>query len=89
MRALDVTSRAETATDNVFPLGLQREKRIESYDAVNFSDGYSRTPRNDFLNFERNISVFLLNVAQYHHKRSFFVGVSVADFVDLFDRRFL
>ena len=62
LRALNVTSRAETATDNVFPLGFKGEKRIERYDAVNFRNGYARTRGNDFLNFERIIYRLCLNV---------------------------
>ena len=36
------------------------------------------------LNFKRNISVFVLDVTQYHHKRCLLIFVAFADLVDLF-----
>ena len=63
LRAFDVASRSQTTTDNVLALRFKREKRVESYDAVNFRNRNTRPFGNEFLYFERNVTVLFLHVA--------------------------
>ena len=86
--AFNITCGTKAAADYVFTVGFKRKERIESYYSVNFGNGDAGALGNNFLNLKRNISVFLLDIAEDHDERSFFVYISVADFVDLYDSSF-
>ena len=86
--AFNVASGSETAADYVFSVGFEREERIESYYSVNLCNGNSGALGNNFLNLQRDISVFFLDIAEDHYERSFFAYVSVTDLVDLYDSGF-
>ena len=42
----------------------------------------------DLLDFQWNVSVFVLDVAEDHHQRCLFAGIAIADLVDLLDTGF-
>ena len=87
--AFDVASGSETYADNVFAVRNKGEEGIESNDAVNFGNGNSRFVGNYLLNFERNVTVFVLDIVQNHDERSFFSRVSVADLRYVFNGVFI
>ena len=79
---LDIAGGAQAAADDVFALGFQGEEGIESDYAVNLRHGNAGLFGNDLLNLQRNITIFVLDVAEDHHQGRLFICVSVTDFAD-------
>ena len=86
--AFNIAGSTEAAADYVFAVRFEREEGIEGYYTVNLCNRNSGTFGNNFLYLKRNISIFFLDIAEDHDERSFFVYISVADFVDLYDSSF-
>ena len=83
--AFDIAGSTQAAADDILALGFQREERIESNNAVDLCYGDAGALGYDLLNFQRNVPVFVLDVAEDHHKRCFLICVSVADLANLLD----
>ena len=85
LSALNITSGAQAAADDVLALRLQRKEGIEGDNTVDLSNRDTGLLGNDLLDLQRNVAVLVLDITEDHHQRSLFTDVTIADLIDLLD----
>ena len=86
--ALNIAGSTQAAANDILALGLQGEEGIEGDNTVDLCNGDAGLLGYDLLNFQRNVSIFILDVAEDHHQGRLLICVSVADLTNLLDAVF-
>ncbi len=89
LSTLNIAGSTQAAADDILALRLQGEERIEGDNTVDLSHGDAGFLGYDLLNFQGDVAVLVLDVAEDHHQRSLFADVTIADLIDLLDTGFI
>jgi len=84
LAGFDIASCAKANANHVLSFRGERKEVVERHDAENLGDRDASLFRNDFLNFQRDVTVLFLNLAQNDHERRGFVFVHSANGDDVF-----